>query len=202
MKKSTHPSSRLSRTVTGVLFAASLLATLQRAAAADTPALLDDCSAAEASSSGAPRVLVDDVGLGSKSHATQVAAKGIVTVNGTLEPGRGVPAFVSLVFLLAPDGSPRDLSAYTGVRVRLKPGVVMLSLQAASPDVVNFDYHSSPIAAKAGDFQEVRLPFSAMRRAWSEQTPLKLETITSINIVAFGMAKGDFSYEVDEIGFY
>ena len=41
-----------------------------------------------------------------------------------------------------------------------------------------------------------------MKRAWSEQTTLNLKSITSVNLVSFGIAKDAFAYEVDEIGFY
>ena len=41
-----------------------------------------------------------------------------------------------------------------------------------------------------------------MKRAWSEQIVLNLKTITSVNLVSFGLAKDAFAYEVDEIGFY
>jgi hypothetical protein len=58
------------------------------------------------------------------------------------------------------------------------------------------------VTGKRGEFSEVRLPFKDMKRAWSEQIPLNLKTITSVNLVAFGMAKDAFAYEVDEIGFY
>ena len=41
-----------------------------------------------------------------------------------------------------------------------------------------------------------------MKRVWSEQTPLNLKTITSINLVASGLQPGDFDYKVDEISLY
>lgn len=170
--------------------------------AASAPALLDDFSDAERSSVGATRLLIDDKGLGSQSTATKVCADGSVTVKGSLVPGRGVPAFISFVLLATPDAKPRDLGAYEGVRLRIKVNAGMISVQACSTEVTNFDYHSSAIAVRGAAFQEVRLPFKDMKRAWSGPTPLDLKTITSINLVAFGMAKGDFSYEVDEIGFY
>ena len=55
---------------------------------------------------------------------------------------------------------------------------------------------------KRDEFQEIRLAFKDMKRAWSEQTTLNLKSITSINLVSFGMARDTFAYEVDENGFY
>jgi hypothetical protein len=117
-------------------------------------------------------------------------------------PGRGVPAFMSLVLLATPEGQAQDLSAFEGIRLRVKVNQGSLSVQAGSSAIDNFDYHTHAIIARAGKFEEVRIPFGAMKRAWSEQTTLDLATITSINIVAFGLAKGDFDYELDEVGFY
>lgn len=173
------------------------------ALAATEPALLDDFSDAQRTSHGAERLLIDDKGLGSQSHATQKCESGVLAVDGELVPGRGVPAFISLVLLVSSDGKPQDLSAYDGVRLRVKGKQGILSVQVGSSEIQNFDYHTSaPIAGKRGEFQEVRIPFKDMKRAWSEQTALNLKSITSVNLVAFGMAKDAFAYEVDEIGFY
>ncbi len=166
-----------------------------------TPALVDDFS--ETQRHGADRLLFTDKDLGSQSHAKQSCANGVLKVEGELVPGRGVPAFVSIPLILAADMRPQDVSAYEGVRLRVKVNKGILSVQVASSEVDNFDYHTGgPVAAKRGEFQEVRLAFKDMKRAWSEQTALNLKTITGVNLVAFGMAKDAFSYEVDEIGFY
>ena len=182
-----------------VLFALGPIATR----AANTPALLDDFSDAQRNKNGSERIIINDKDAGSQSHATQKCINGVLSVEGELVPGRGVPAFISLVSLLSPDGKPQDLSNYAGVRLRVKSARGILTVQVSSTEIQNFDYHTSaPITGKRGDFQEVRLPFKDMKRGWSEQTVLNLKSITSINLVSFGMAKDAFSYEVDEIGFY
>jgi hypothetical protein len=107
------------------------------------------------------------------------------------------------VSLLSADGKPKDLSGYEGVRVRVKVTKGALYVQVASSEVDNFDYHTSAaIAGKRGEFQEVRIAFKDLKRAWSKQTVLNLKSITSVNLVSFGMAKDAFAYEVDEISFY
>ena len=79
----------------------------------------------------------------------------------------------------------------------------ILCVQIGSTEITNFDYHTSaPIAGGRGEFQEVRMPFKDMKRAWSEPTALNLGSITSVNLVSFGMARDAFAYEVDELGFY
>lgn len=165
--------------------------------------LLDDFSDPTRNKHGIERMLVDDKMAGSQSQATQKCASGILGVKGELVPGRGVPAFISLVSLLSPGGKPKDLSGYQGVRLRVKVTKGILCVQVASADITNFDFHTgSPIAGTRGEFQEVRVPFSEMKRAWSEQTKLNLKSVTSVNLVSFGMAKDTFAYEVDEMGFY
>lgn len=169
---------------------------------AETAALVDDFGDATRTSRGAGRLLIDDAGTGSKSHATQRVEKGVLLVAGELVPGRGAPAFISVPLLLSPDAKPQDASAYTGVRLKMKVMQGTLIVQVASADVDNFDFHSAPAVAKRGEFVEVRVPFADMKRAWSAQTPLSLKLVTGVNLVSFGMAPGTFAYEVDEIGFY
>jgi hypothetical protein len=167
------------------------------------PALIDDFSDAEHTTAGAVRPVITDKDIGGQSQATAKCVDGIFAVDGKLVPGRGMPAFISVPLLLAPDAQSRDLTGSNGVRLLVKVTKGLLSVQVSSAEITNFDFHTSaPIARKPGDFQEVRIPFAAMKRAWSEQTPLDLKAITSVNLVASGMAPGEFAYEVDEIGFY
>jgi hypothetical protein len=182
-----------------VLAAGLLLATAVHAAA---PALIDDFSNPAQTAHGAGRLLITDKDAGSQSSATQRCENGVLFVQGELKPGRGAPAFISIPLLLSPDANPADVSAYTGVRLRVKLTQGILTVQVASADVTNFDYHSAPVMAKRGEFAEVRVPFADMKRAWSAQTPLSTKLVTSVNLVSFGMAPGAFGYEVDEIGFY
>ena len=173
------------------------------AQAAVTPSLLDDSSDLKRNKNGVERLLIDDKTVGSQSQATQKCANGVLSVKGDLVPGRGVPAFISQVSPLSADGKPKDLTGYEGVRLRVKVIKGILCVQVASSEIDNYDYHTgAPIAGKRGEFQEVRIPFKDMKRAWSKQTVLNLKSITSVNLVSFGMAKDAFAYEVDEIGFY
>ena len=178
-----------------------LLATCNPLAAGTSP-LVDDFSDAARTSRGAGRLLIDDAGAGSKSHATQRVANGVLVVEGELVPGRGAPAFISIPLLLAPDAQPQDVGAYAGVRLRVKVTAGTLLIQVGSADVDNFDFHSAPAVVKRGEFAEVRVPFADMKRAWSAQTPLNLKLVTGVNLVTFAMAPDKFAYEVDEIGFY
>lgn len=182
---------------------ASLLSGPASVHAEPAPALLDDFSDAQRTSSGAERLLIDDKAMGSQSHATQRCENGVLVVQGELVPGRGLPAFITVPLLLSQNANPKDLSNYEGVLLRVKVTKGILTVQVASSEIQNYDYHTSgPVAGKAGEFSEVRLPFKDMRRGWSEQTPLGLKSITSVNLVAFGLARSEFEFEVQKIGFY
>ena len=185
------------------LLAAALAAVPGVARAAAPALLLDDYSDPKLNKNGVERLLIDDKGLGSSSHATQKCQNGVLSVTGDLVPGRGVPAFISLASLLCADGRAKDLSDYEGVRLHVKVTKGILCVQVASSEIHNYDYHTSaPITGKRGEFQEIRIPFKNMKRAWSEQTALNPKSITSLNLVSFGMMKDSFAYEVSEIGFY
>lgn len=205
MKMKLIPSSKTTRrppVATTLIIALFSLGSIA-AQAAVAPLLLDDYSDSMRNKNGIQRLLIDDKAAGSKSQATQKCENGVLTVKGDLVPGRGVPAFISQVSLLSADGKPKDLTAYQGVRLRVKVTKGILCVQVGSSEINNFDYHTgAPIAGKRGEFQEVRVPFKEMKRAWSEQTVLNLKSITSVNLVSFGMEKDSFAYEVDELGFY
>ena len=205
MKMKLIPSASSTRRtpVTTTLITALLALGAIAAPAAPAPMLLDDYSDSTRNKNGIERLLIDDKAAGSKSQATQKCENGVLAVKGDLVPGRGVPAFISQVSLLSADGKPKDLTGYQGVRLRVKLTKGILCVQVGTAEIANFDYHTgAPIAGKRGEFQEVRIPFKDMKRAWSEQTVLNLKSITSVNLVSFGLARDAFAYEVDEIGFY
>ena len=205
MKMKMIPSSPITRRhlVVTTLFTALFALRSFAAQPPAAPLLLDDYSDPTRNKNGVERLLIDDKAAGSKSQATQKCENGVLTVKGDLVPGRGVPAFISQVSLLSTNGTPKDLTGYQGVRLRVKVTKGILCVQVASTEITNYDYHTgAPIAGKRAEFQEVQIPFKEMKRAWSEQTALNLKSITSVNLVSFGLAKDAFAYEVDEIGFY
>lgn len=187
----------------GVLLSLLAITELPAAPPSITPFMLEDYSDPKRNKSGAERLLFDDKSAGSKSTATQEFEKGCLKAKGQLEPGRGAPAFISIVSPLLPDGKPKDMTGYQGIRLRVKVLKGILCVQVATSEIQNFDYHTSaPISGKNGEFQEVRITFKELKRSWSEQVALNSKTIISINLVSFSMAKDTFAYEVDELGFY
>lgn len=172
-------------------------------AAESTGRPIDDFSQADVQPTGMPRMIIDDNQAGGQSKASTTFSDGVMTVKGKLAPGRGAPGFVSIPLILANDGSPTDLSNFTGVRLRVKLERGSLVVQTSSTDVTNFDYHSSaPITRDPENFKIVEIPFATMKQVWSAQTELNLKSITSINLVSAGMTPDAIAYEIDEISFY
>ena len=128
--------------------------------------------------------------------------KGVLSVNGDLVPGRGGPAFISVVSLLSAEGKPTDMTGCEGVRLRVKVSKafsVFRSPLRQSPTLIITRVRQSPvreaISGGADSLQghETRLV---------GQTVLNRKTVTSVNLVSFGLSRSTFAYEVDEIGFY
>jgi len=165
--------------------------------------LLDDFSDAQNNSLGIQRQFVDDTSVGGNTTTETRVTDGVLNVRGEISPARGQPGWSSSVQLLDPQGLPRDLSGFDGVRLRMKITAGMVSVSANSTEVTNFDYHAAMVVVKTdGAFHEVKIPFESMKRAWSEQTPLNTSSIASLSIVAFGVQKGAYDFELDEVGFY
>jgi hypothetical protein len=185
------------------LLVGSLLLNPLATRAADLAPPFDDFTTAEVQPSGLPRMVITDQEAGGSSHAEQSIEGGLLTVSGSLKPGRGMPGFVILPLVLSADGGPRDLSQYEGVRLMVKVHAGNLTVQVSSTEITNFDYHTSaPIGRHSEGIKEVKIPFSSLKQMWSAPTKLNLATITSINLVAAGGAPAEFSYVVDEVGFY
>ncbi|MDQ8204044.1 CIA30 family protein [Pelagicoccus sp. SDUM812003] len=171
--------------------------------AAETPSLIDDFSDSDKNSFGFPRMYMNDTTTGGSTSTAQKVEDGVLLASGEIAPPRGQPGWASMVLLLSADGTPVDLSAYQGVRLKVKQSQGMLSLSVNSSEVKNYDYHAALVPYQKGDqLQEITIPFSSLKRAWSEQTKLNPQTIQSISLVSVGMQKGPFAYEIDEISFY
>lgn len=164
---------------------------------------LDDFSDPKQNSLGIDRVFADDSAVGGKTTTNYSIAEGVLHAQGDIAPPRGQPGWASAIVLLQSEGLPQDLSQYQGIQIRIRIQKGNISISANSSEVTNFDYHAAPITRYAdGEFHEIQIPFSSMKRAWSEQTALNTKTISGLSLVAFDLQAGSFDYEVDEISFY
>ena len=165
--------------------------------------VVDDFSNEKSNSLGIPRQFLDDTIAGGKTQTEIKISDGKLHIKGEIVPPRGQPGWASSVLLLNEKGLPQDASKYQGVRLLIKLDKGSISVSANSVEVTNYDYHAAMIAVQSdGKFHEVKIPFTSMKRAWSEQTELNTTTISGLSIVAFGMQPTHFDFEIDEVSFY
>ena len=182
---------------------AALCATTLNAIAGELGSKVDDFSDAQKNSLGIHRQFVDDTSTGGQTKVQHSIEDGVLSAKGDIVPPRGQPGWASTILLLDPQGLPQDASAYEGIRLRVRVNKGNLAISANSSEITNFDFHAAPIVRQAdGEFHEVKIPFTSMKRAWSEQTPLNTRTLTALSLVAVDLQKGSFDFEIDEVSFY
>lgn len=181
----------------------SILAFSSSTFAASLNALVDDFNHSTNNNLGVQRQFMNDTVAGGNTSAELNIAAGVMHYEGDIVPARGQPGWASSVLLLDPQGLPKDASAFVGVELKIKVNKGNLSLSANSTEITNFDYHAATIVTKNdGKFHTVKVPFTSMKRLWSEQTELNKATINSLSITAFDLQQGTFDFEVDEVRFY
>ena len=168
-----------------------------------TELMVDEFTNAESNSLGYARFFLSDVQAGGATTIVTEIKQGVLQGHGKISPPRGQPGWSSSVFLLANGEQSFDASQYSGVRISVKLNKGNLSLSANSAEVTNFDYHSSPLTVTMdGKFHTIDIPFDAMKRVWSEQTPLNTASLNSLSLVAYSMQPADFEFAVQSISFY
>ena len=181
----------------------SLLAFSSYSFSGELHAIVDDFSNVESNNLGIPRQFIDDKMVGGKTQTAIEISAGKLHIKGEIIPPRGQPGWASSVLLLNDKGLPQDVSNFEGVRLLIKLDKGSISVSANSAEVTNYDYHAAMVSVQSdGKFHEVKIPFTSMKRAWSEQTQLNTATISGLSIVSFGMQPTLFDFEIDEVGFY
>jgi len=193
----------LARIAPKTIAAVICTATFSSAVAGAIDPTIDDFSNPEHNSLGIERQFVNDTVSGGQTRMEHDFEDGVFSAKGEISPPRGQPGWASTVLLLEPQGLPQDASAYKGIRLLVRVNEGNLSVTANSSEITNFDYHATQVTRQSdGEFHEVMIPFSQMKRAWSEQTKLNTRTLTSLSIVAFDIQQGSFDFEIDEVSFY
>ena len=179
------------------------IATFNSAVAGVLDPTIDDFSDPDNNSLGIERQFVNDTVAGGQTRMEHDFEEGVFSAKGEISPPRGQPGWASTVLLLETQGLPQDASAYEGIRLLVRVNKGNLSITANSSEITNFDFHAAPVTRQSdGEFHEVMIPFTQMKRAWSEQTKLNTKTLTSLSIVAADLQQGSFDFEIDEVSFY
>ncbi|MFC3093846.1 hypothetical protein DRW07_10230 [Alteromonas sediminis] len=189
--------------VVTVLAATALICLSNAGLANELSKNIDNFSDATNNNLGLARIFMNDSTTGGKTTTSSSVSNGIMTVTGKIAPARGQPGWASTVLLLDPAGQPKDASHYEGIKLVIKINKGNVNVSANSTKVSNYDYHVAPVVVtQYGEFQEVSIPFNSMKRAWSAQTELDTQTLSSISIVAWDMQANDFDFAIDQVSFY
>lgn len=185
------------------VLAAICATTLNSAIAGALRPTVDDFSHPNKNSLGIDRQFIDDTSVGGQTTTHHSVEGGILSAKGEILPPRGQPGWASTVLLLDPQGRPQDASAFEGIRLLIRVNKGNFSISANSSEISNYDFHAATVTRQSdGEFHEVKIPFAQMKRVWSEQTPLNTKALTSLSLVVFGLQKGSFDFEIDEVSFY
>lgn len=186
-----------------LMLALSLTATTSVVIAQENTLMIDGFDHQKQTNIGIERVYITDMAAGGGTQANSTIKEGVIHLKGDILPPRGQPGWSSLVLPLAAMEQAFDASKFDGIRLTLKISKGSFSISANSSEVTNFDYHATPIIVKADNkFHTIDIPFESMKRAWSQQTTLNKKTIESLSIVAYGLQKSSFDFEVDAVSFY
>ena len=187
------------KTIAAVICAA----TFSYAIAGDLNPTIDDFSDPDNNNLGIERQFINDTVAGGQTRMEYGFEEGVFSAKGEISPPRGQPGWASTVLILEAQGLPQDASAYEGIRLLVRVNKGNLSISANSSEITNFDYHAARVTRQSdGEFHEVMIPFTQMKRVWSEQTELNTKTLTSLSIVAVNLQQGSFDFEIDEVSFY
>ena len=164
---------------------------------------VDSFTKAELTDMGFPRMFLSDESVGGGSRHESAFSNGILALKGEIVPPRGQPGWVSSVLPLSEMGAVKDLSQFSGVKIKIKINKGNISLSANSAEVTNYDYHTAAVAVQPdGQFHEISIPFESMQRTWSAQTKLDTTTINSLSIVAYDLSKSSFDFAIDNVSLY
>lgn len=167
-------------------------------------ALLDDCSSgSRLSSIGTDWFASLDAETGGQSSLETSFADGLLKVRGSIKPGwpwMG-PGRAGLVLPFGDKEEVFDVSAWTGLRLRIKASGPGLLLRLHSSDIRNGDYFAVDIPAST-DFVSYDFPFQQMGQVMSAQKDWQGKQASGIELIAWSFRKAEYAWELDSIEFY
>ena len=142
-----------------------------------------------------------DTTWGGKSTMSIVYGSGVIHVSGKAIPSGGRPALAGLSLPLA-DDAPVDLTAYTGVRLRVQSSTGPVQLKLVTTGITNYDYHAVNIPPVDGP-RTLEFPFSSFKQQWSAPVAWTGKDVSSIAlwVSTFGVP-AEFDFTIDSIELY
>jgi hypothetical protein len=188
---------------------ALVVATLTAAAADNQPLTFADFEAGKAECvSGTEWTTYSDKSAGGTSTAWLQMVPGgapgstkALRLEGTVTPDFQY-GYAGARALINPDGTPRDLSRYQGVRFWVRGNEDVYKLQIIKASVSGFNDFQKPFLAPA-KWTLVEVPFEALRQPpWGHQTPWSSRDIRGVGIHTADGLLGEYFVEIDQIEFY
>jgi len=179
-------------------------ALLDEATAPQTVAqeLLDDFESGTLTSAlGTTWRVIRDEAVGGTSTAEVVVRGGALHVEAAIRPAPGGLGFVELALPLDAAEAPRDVSAFDGVRIRLRVRRGTLALKVRTAEVTNYD-HPAVVLGPSETIEELTLPFSEFGPLWSPPIPWTGRRVLGLALSAGGTEASEVAFEVEEIAFY
>jgi len=167
-----------------------------------TQALLDDFSKTDLT--GAFGIQWDrnlDAGFGGKSTLQHEYRDGMLRVWGKLQPAPNAPGLAGFSLDFDKKETPFDVSAFSGIRLRIKSVSGPLFLKLITVGVTNYDYHATSIS-NSTDFQELKIPFAQFKQFWSAPTAWTGKDMSGVALWVSGFQPADFEFVIDQIEFY
>jgi len=167
-----------------------------------TQALLDDFSKADLTSAfGIQWDRNLDADFGGKSTLQHEYRDGALRVWGKLQPAPNAPGLAGFSLDLDKQDTPFEVSAFSGIRLRIKSLSGPLFLKMITASVTNYDYHATLISNSA-DFQELELPFAQFKQFWSTPIAWTGKDVRGVALWVSGFQPADFEFVIDRIEFY
>jgi imidazolonepropionase-like amidohydrolase len=167
-----------------------------------TQALLDDFSKAGLTSAfGVKWDHNLDADFGGKSTLQHEYRDGALRVWGKLQPAPNAPGLAGFSLDFDKQDTPFDVSAFSGIRLRIKSASGPLFLKLITTGVTNYDYHATLIS-NAPDFQELKLPFSQFKQFWSAPIAWTGKDVRGVALWVSGFLPADFEFVIDHIELY
>ena len=180
-------------------------AALLRAPASTPPieqALLDDFASGTLTSAlGTTWRVVRDEAAGGNSTIEAAVRGGALHVEAAIRPAPGGLGFVEVALPLDGADAPRDVTAYDGVRVRLRVRHGTLALKVQTAEVTNYDYPAVVLEPSAV-VRELELPFSAFAPLWSPPVEWTGRRVLGLAFSAGGVEPAEVAFEVEELALY
>jgi len=167
-----------------------------------TQALLDDFSKTDMTSAfGIQWDRNLDAGFGGKSTLQHEYRDGTLRAWGKLQPAPNAPGLAGFSLDCDKKETPFDVSAFFGIRLRIKSASGPLFLKLITVGVTNYDYHATLISNSA-DFQELKIPFAQFKQFWSAPAAWTGKDVRGVALWVSGFQPADFEFVIDQIEFY